>query len=411
MLFCISAESAEIVNVEYIHKLIEQQHNISVPYNPELTDPTVVANMKYLLTTIDVANQILNGEQITDYSNSEYATNVATDTVATLEMVRDHIRNYKFFATTTPDTTSFSFIISASGVFHIDWGDGTRESWRKNNTYMTTYSHEYENAGEYVIKIGGYATGYVSTLVAISFNSNLNLAKIHGSLGAITPTIKQDDGTVNQPLYGGAFMGCRNLSGTIPTNLFKGIYGQPIVQMFRGTFSACSKLTGEIPADLFGNLYGAPESMMFDQTFRYCSGLSGSIPSGLFGGVYGKPAKGMFSFTFNDCPGLTGEIPVGLFGNLYGPPASNMFLSTFAYCSGLTGKIPEDLFGNISGEAQINMFNSTFRGCKNLTGSSPKINGQYLYDVWPDATVEQVNGMYNGVTKLSDYANIPNVWK
>ena len=113
------AKSAQIANVEYIHKLIEQHHGVHVPYNSELTNPQVAANMKYLLTTIDAANSILSGGKITDYGNSEYATTVATDTVATLEMVRDHVRNYKFFATTTPDTTSFSFTISASGVFHI----------------------------------------------------------------------------------------------------------------------------------------------------------------------------------------------------------------------------------------------------------------------------------------------------
>ena len=62
ILFPFMAKSAQIVNVEYIHQLIEQQHGISVPYNSELTNPRVAANMKYLLTTIDAANSILNGE-------------------------------------------------------------------------------------------------------------------------------------------------------------------------------------------------------------------------------------------------------------------------------------------------------------------------------------------------------------
>ena len=201
VLLCATAQSAQIVNVEYIHKLIEQEYGITVPYNSELTNPHVAANMKYLLTTIDAANSILNGEQITDYGNSEYATTVATDTVATLEMVRDHVRDYKFFATTTGDTTSFSFSISASGVFHIDWGDGKRESYRKTNTTATTYSHEYDTAGEYVIKIGGYRTGGGS----ISFSGNKNLGKIDGSLGAIFPTIKKADGTLNQTSFQNIF--------------------------------------------------------------------------------------------------------------------------------------------------------------------------------------------------------------
>ena len=120
ILCCGVCNSAQIVNVEYIHKLIEQQYGITVPYNSDLTNPQVAANMKYLLTTIDAANSILNGEQITDYGNSEYATTVATDTDATLEMVRDHIRDYKFFATTTADTTSFRlFPASLNGAVVI----------------------------------------------------------------------------------------------------------------------------------------------------------------------------------------------------------------------------------------------------------------------------------------------------
>ena len=253
MLFCGVCNSAQIVNVEYIHKLIEQQYGITVPYNSNLTNPHVAANMKYLLTTIDAANSILNGEQITDYGNGAYATTVATDTVATLEMVRDHIRNYKFFATTTPDTTSFNFTISASGVFHIDWGDGTQESYRKNNTTTTTYSHEYATAGEYVIKIGGYRTGGNS----LSFQNNKNLAKIDGSLGAIFSTIKNKNGTVSNPLFNYLFSGCTNLAGEIPPDLFKGIYGQPAnYGMFRELFSGCTKLTGNIPPNLFGYLSG-----------------------------------------------------------------------------------------------------------------------------------------------------------
>ncbi|MBQ1997568.1 MAG: hypothetical protein II238_03915, partial [Alphaproteobacteria bacterium] len=79
--------------------------------------------------------------------------------------------------------------------------------------------------------------------------------------------------------------------------------------------------------------------------------------------------------------------------------------------SGLTGNIPENLFGNLSGTPVANMFSSTFRGCRNLTGDSVKINGEYLYEIWPDATSGQVGSMYRGVTGLTDYADIPSSWK
>lgn len=379
MLFCDVCNSAQIVNVEYIHKLIEQEHGITVPYNNELTNPHVAANMKYLLTTIDAANSILNGEQITDYGNGEYATTVATDTVAALEMVRDHVRNYKFFATTTSDTTSFSFTISASGVFHIDWGDGTRESYRKTNTTTTTYSHEYATAGEYVIKIGGYATGYTASGwlgSSISFYQNINLAKIDGSLGAIFPTIKNADSTLNQPQFMRLFSGCTNLSGTIPYDLFKNIYGQPKNNMFESIF-ANTAITGKIPSDLFA-------------------------------GLNGTSTVNLFNATFLNCKYLEGPIPAGMFGKLYGSPAGYFFRQTFNGCSNLSGSIPENLFGDIPGEPQgSGFFSYTFRGCKKLTGESAKINGKYLYEIWPEIETR----MYNGATGLTDYADIPSNWK
>ena len=34
---------------------------------------------------------------------------------------------FPFIMTTTPDTTEFSFVISAAGKFVIDWGDGNIE--------------------------------------------------------------------------------------------------------------------------------------------------------------------------------------------------------------------------------------------------------------------------------------------
>ena len=404
MLFCGAAQSAQIVNVEYIHKLIEQEHGITVPYNTGLHDPTVAANMKYLLTTIDVANQMLSGESITDYGNSEYATTVATDTVATLEMVRNHVRNYKFFATTTPDTTSFSFTISASGVFHIDWGDGTRESYRKTNTTATTYSHEYADAGEYVIKIGGYRTGGNS----LSFANNLNLAKIDGSVGAIFSTIKNKNGSVSNPSFSGLFNNCTNLTGTIPPDLFRGIYGQPVNQMFMNLFKG-SKLIGTIPNNFFGDLYGVYTNYLFSNTFASCKKLTGTIPDKLFGNLYGQPKEYMFNRTFFDCYGLTGTIPNKLLGEPSGTPARYMFSGTFHGCSGLTGVIPENLFGEISGTPAASMFENTFTNCRNLIGTSAKMNGEYLYNIWPDTTYAA--GMYRGCTGLTDYADIPTAWK
>ncbi len=343
--FC--AHSAQIVNVDYVHKLIAQEWDISVPIK---TDNIMAAvNMKYLLTAVDVANEILNGEKTTDYGNGEFATLHAADTVATIQAVEtlvQKVEKYKFTLTTTPDTSSFSFSISAAGEFYIDWGDGTVETITKPDTTDTRYSHNYATANTYTIGIGGQATAYntnTSTAAICFFMYSSRIASIDGSLGAIFGTLSSD--TNNQP--------------------------------------------------------------RFYQTFSYATNMTGSIPENLFAGITGAPAEHMFSYTFYGCSGLTGAIPDGLFGNLYGATKSGMFMNTFYGCSGLTGSIPENLFGNISGAMQGNMFYGTFYGCSGLTGPSARINGKYLYEIWTGCYFTKT---YKGCTGLSDYNSIPECW-
>ena len=258
---------------------------------------------------------------------------------------------FPFIMTTTPNTKSFSFKISAAGKFYIDWGDGKTKTIEKANTGEQTISHSYNNAGAHKIKLGGKATGYDSRYDAeISFYENTNLAKIDGSLGQIFSTLS--DGT--QPRFGtpwnwhGTFQGCTNLTGNIPAELFSGIYGAPAERMFHSTFDGCSGLTGSIPENLFAGVSGAPAEWMFASTFRGCSGLTGSIPENLFAGVEGEPARYMFASTFYGCSRLTGSIPENLFAGIEGEPASDMFDCTFDACSRLSGTMDE--LGNIENE-------------------------------------------------------------
>ena len=347
-LLAVCANAAQVANLDYVHKLIAQKWDISVPIRAD--NPMQVANMKYLLTAIDVANEILNGEKTTDYGNGEFATLQVADTIATNQAVETLIQKpieYKFFLTTT-STNSFSFKISAAGKFYVDWGDGKTETITKPDTTDTTYSHNYDTANTYTIGIGGQATAYNTdtSTAAISFSSSASkIVSIDGSLGAIFGTLSSD--TNNQPRF------CR--------------------------------------------------------TFYYATNMTGSIPANLFAGISGAPTSNMFEFTFYGCSGLTGAIPDGLFGNLTGAPASSMFYNTFYGCSGLTS-IPENLFGNISGTAQTYMFYQTFSNCTSLTGPSARINGQYLYEIWPNQTQLQVGGMYKNATGLSDYPYIPVEW-
>ena len=397
-LFVFNVNAGQMANVEYIHQLIKQEHNIDIKYAPDLISPRQAANMKYLLTAVDVANEILNGEKTTDYGNGEFATRVAVDTTATIQAVRTLIKqDYKFFITTTPDTTEFSFKIQASGEFMVDWGDGKTEKIVKNDTSNQTYSHTYDTADEYTIKMDGQATGYTTTVhypsssfSTIYFPTASNITKIDGSLGEIFGTLP--DGT--NPIFLYTFEYAKFT--TIPETLFHGItteskshyayYGMfwdseltTIPEKlfthtnrfsFQGMFSGCTKLTS-IPENLFAGITGAPASNMFYETFRGCSGLTGSIPEKLFASITGAPASGMFSHTFSGCSGLTGSIPENLFAGISGAPASQMFLQTFYGCSGLSGNIPENLFAGIKGAPKSSMFENTFYGCSNLTGYIP----------------------------------------
>ena len=313
----ICAHAAQIVNVDYVHKLIAQKWDISVPIKAD--NPMQVANMKYLLTAVDVANEILNGEKTSDYGNGEFATLQVADTIATNQAVETLIKKeqkHEFTLTTTPNTNSFDFRIAAAGEFVVDWGDGTVENITKLYDRDIYYSHEYATAGEYTIGLSGQATAYnilCDDFASIKFQSGSKIASIDGSLGAIFGTLT--DGSRLQPCFRYTFADAYNIK-TIPANLFAGISG-------------------------------APASDMFDHTFSGCSGLI---------------------------------------------------------------LIPENLFGNISGPAQSSMFYGTFYNCTSLTGPSARINGQYLYEIWPDATCGQVGGMYKG-TGLDDWDNIPDAWK
>ena len=438
-----SKSESPAVNVKYIHDAILAKWNVSVGYNSALTNKSVAANMKYLMAAIDIANKKIGGSSKV-YSGTSYATSYAVNKRTVDNAIKNLIkkpRTFPFTATTTSDTTKFSFTISATGEFWVDWGDGSAfQEIEKTDTTNQTISHTYTTAGAYAVRIGGRATGYASSYnesnAAISFKNNKNLAKISGSLGEIFPTVNG-----RRPIFRSTFYGCTNLTGSIPEKLFSGISGAPVVYMFAstfrgssgltgsipsglfgnisgapaaymfdGTFNGCTGLTGEIPSGLFGELSGAPAPSMFGGTFRGCSGLTGSIPSGLFGNITGAPATYMFDATFNGCSGLTGEIPSGLFGELSGAPAYSMFGGTFRGCSGLTGEIPLGLFGNLSGTLQNNMFTHTFNGCSGLTGKSARSpDGTYLYNAFPSATSLQVGDMYTG-TCLYDNASIPSTW-
>ena len=410
------AHSAEMVNVEYVHKVLLNRWGIDLPYNPALKNPQVAANMKYLLTVVDIANAYLNGKKTTDYGNGEYATLAAADTIATNTAMDTLVNMPTFTITTTPDTTSFMLIIGASGNFVIDWGDGNTEKILNKTIGMGVYEHTYATAGTYEIKLSGRATGYPTLnmdtgdgMVFSVMNSGPNVAKISGKLGQIFSTLPDGtnpnfvgnttnlteipadlfDGVSGAPVPGMfyvTFLGSGITS--IPDGLFDGISGAPAEYMFYSTFSN-TQITS-VPTNVFGNLTGDGAPYMFDYAFRDCSKLT-TIEGPLFAGTL-TPVEGMFSGTFENTQ-IT-SVPTNVFGNLTGDGAPYMFMDAFYGCDNLTTiegplysgtltpaenmfngtfyntqitSVPANVFGNLTGDGAPNMFTRAFSNCKNLT--------------------------------------------
>lgn len=90
-----------------------------------------------------------------------------------------------------------------------------------------------------------------------------------------------------------------------------------------------------------------------------------------------------------------------------------MFSNTFFGTS--VTSIPEDLFAGIDTTTPaVEMFVYTFGYCGKLTGPSAKINGRYLYEIWPTYPTESWRksaGTYSRSTGLSDWNDIPDFWK
>jgi hypothetical protein len=152
-----------------------------------------------------------------------------------------------------------------------------------------------------------------------------------------------------------------------------------------------------------------PSTYQFVDTFLDCANLR-TIPENLFKGLGSPMARRMFSSTFGDCKSLT-SIPAKLFKDIKGVSESGIFAGTFSNCTSLTS-IPAELFRNLKDIPAGNMFYRTFDNCISLTGQSAKLsNGQYLYQFFPSATIDHVKECYFNCTGLSDYDNIPTVWK
>ena len=416
--------AGQIANVDFVHRYITQKWGITVPIKHGNIYQAV--NVKYTLCAVDKANEILNGTPpTTTYCNHPLATLQAIDTTKVIDAVDRLIKldlypgtggegePFKVYLTGMGAGQQFSFVIGASGNFTVDWGDGSAvQNISKASVGNMPYSKTYSAAGNYIVTIGGQATGYSTSMnaVAISFNQSTNAAKItkiSGDVGTVFPILNNT--AAGKPRFWGSFQYLTGWKGSIPSNLFAGLHGEPGEQMFHQAFEECF-CTGPIPEKLFAGIVGPPVPYLFGRMFINCTSLSGTIPGNLFSGISGAPVSQSFSWAFSGCTGLTGVIPGNLFSGVSGPPVSFAFTGVFSGCTGLTG-IGDGLFNGITGSMQANMFPWTFQGCSGLTGPSAKSGGQFLYQKWPSATANEVMGCYEGATGLSDYASIPAAWK
>ena len=327
LMFATMANAAQVVNVEYVHNAINRAWNITVPYNQNLTNPSVVANMKYVLTAVDVANAMLNNSATSNWGTSQYATRQVADTVAVDAVVAGLIRieavepdepdepgediyddvtspEFPFAIGLVDGTDEFTFLLSVKGDFVVDWGDGTVENISKKDVSEQVVSHRYDSPGAYKVKLGGVATGYdtstypnywIPAISVITVSDYWSVEKLYGRLGRVFPTLA--DGT--QPRFSGAFMYSEALT-SIPATLFDGIRGELDDYMFYSMFEGSYALT-EIPDGLFDGFSGNMGTGVFSYMFANCDGLSGD--SAKSDGVY----------LYNKWPDVTADQVAGMY--------------------------------------------------------------------------------------------------
>ena len=252
------------------------------------------------------------------------------------------------FTVTTKELTSsertFKFVLSASGTFYVDWGDGTVDTIARNNTTPEVYTHTFTTDGTKVIKFAGLANGYNNVSyadkdasgAAIRFGAATSNTSTHtsgtptlikelgGSIGSVFPSL--GDNADQNPIFFELCVGCTNLT-QISSTLFSGVT-KAKKSLFRSVFDKCNNLA-TVPDYLFAGVTGSAESM-FRSAFYECYSLS-DIPGHLFDGIDG-PAKAMFQYTFfkaNSANLANKYIPTTLFAGLHNQTATDMFASTF----------------------------------------------------------------------------------
>ena len=246
--------------------------------------------------------------------------------------------NYNVFYVNLNNVESgatFSFDLSATGEFRVDWGDGNTDYITRTDTTPTTYSHTYTNTNSawYSVNFSSAVTGYSTneTTPAISFEHASNTSGIEhittsGSLMEMFPVLGTANGQI--PRFYHTFYGLTNLYG-FNNGIFNPNYNSnendpqitnlPFAShMFDGMFANCTNLFDN---DWWGNNEDT-------ENFR-----------DMFYAFGGTPAAYTFANMFSGTTNATGYISPYMFNNITGT-ATNMMQNIFAN-SGLDTECPE----------------------------------------------------------------------
>lgn len=234
---------------------------------------------------------------------------------------------------------------------------------------------------------------------------------------------------INATTLDACFQNCTSLKA-VPAKLFG---TTTKTKTLSNLFSGCSSIES-VAADAFDGLNANNGNAM--KMFEKCVSLK-EVPSGLF-----KNTKiNTYTNTFNGCTSLqkVGSQAINCGGtsaalssmfvdctNLR-EVSADMFISPenvtgitylFQGCSALES-VPVSLFDNFK---KLKYANSVFDGCVSLSGESPYtiVNGvkYHLYERTADnatasgfVAITNLKGSFKGCTKLTDYAQIPDVCK
>ncbi len=285
---------------------------------------------------------------------------------------------------------------------YINWGDGTAVQTYNGKYSSNSPTHTYasgtnrfdiriwsesgtlpfvkfSDSSTYMALVSAFYTAFKFTGAGISYYLCSNLTHVDKQCFIYNRWSGQN----------GTFRNCTKLKLQLEHNFLQHYTSGVLNYMF----ASAPNLTGVVPT-----IPNGTTSML-----HYCNGaslLSGSLPE--------IPASVTnMGYAFRNCSDLTGsipDIPINV-TNLY---------YAFYNCRGLSGKVPYIAGASLppqgANSAPECNLGSAFRGCTGLRGKAPEFWNPTLYPNVIQPTTS-TNACFMGCTGLSNYNDIPPLWK